>query len=46
MSCAQGGKYEIQVRSELGTGETMKVDDSKVKELQVSDPAACPVAGN
>jgi len=41
----EGGKYHIQVRSELGTGETHTVDDSKVKKLDVSDPGACPVAG-
>ncbi|KIW08764.1 uncharacterized protein PV09_00702 [Verruconis gallopava] len=39
------GKYSIQVRSELGSHETMQVDDSKVKELKVSDPTPCPVAG-
>ncbi|KAF2429424.1 hypothetical protein EJ08DRAFT_698346 [Tothia fuscella] len=40
-----GGKYHIQVRSELGTEDTHEIDDSKVKELKVNDPGACPVAG-
>ncbi|KAF2093603.1 hypothetical protein NA57DRAFT_81105 [Rhizodiscina lignyota] len=41
----ENGKYRIQVRSELPTGETMTVDEKKIKELNVSDPQACPVAG-
>jgi len=40
-----GGKYSIQVRNELKTGDTHSVAEDKVKELKVSDPAPCPVAG-
>jgi len=42
----EGGKYHVQVRSELGTNDTHTVSEDKVKELKVSDPEACPVAGN
>jgi hypothetical protein len=43
----QSGKYTVQVRSELSTGETMDVDESKVRELKVSgqNAEACPVVG-
>lgn len=39
----QAGKYNIQTRSEIGTNETHEVEESKVKELKVTEPAACPV---
>jgi hypothetical protein len=40
------GKYHIQTRSELKTEHTHEVEESKVKELKVSDPEPCPVAGS
>ncbi|KAE9974082.1 hypothetical protein BLS_002086 [Venturia inaequalis] len=40
------GKYHIQTRSEIGTNETHEVEESKVKELKVTEPAACPVASS
>jgi len=39
------GKYDVQVRSELGSGDTHSVDEGKVSELKVQEPGACPVAG-
>ena len=42
----QDGKYHIQVRSELGSDETLEVDEHKVRELKLSDPTPCPVAGS
>ena len=42
----QGGKYNIQVRSEIGSQDTLQVEEGKVKELKVSDPTPCPVAGH
>ena len=45
MKIYKGGKYSIQVRNELKTGDTHSVAEDKVKELKVSDPAPCPVAG-
>lgn len=40
------GKYHIQTRSELKTEHTHEVEESKVKELKVSDPEPCPIAGS
>lgn len=34
------------MRSELNTDDTHEVDEGGVKELKVSDPAPCPVAGS
>ena len=42
----QDGTYHIQVRSELGSDETLEVAEHKVRELKVTDPAPCPVAGS
>jgi hypothetical protein len=42
----QDGKYHIQVRSELGSDETLEMDEHKVRELKVSDRTPCPVAGS
>jgi len=42
----EDGKYHIQVRSELDSDETLEVDEHKVRELKVSDPTPCPVAGS
>ena len=42
----QDGKYHVQVRSELGTDETLEIAEDKVRELKVSDPTPCPVAGS
>jgi len=42
----EDGKYNIQVRSEINTGETHTVEEGKVKELKVTDPTPCPVAGS
>jgi hypothetical protein len=43
---SQDGKYHVQVRSELGSDETLEVDEHKVRELKLSDPTPCPVAGS
>jgi len=42
----EDGKYNVQVRGELNSADTHTVDAGNVKELKVSDPGPCPVAGN